>query len=444
MTGLELTLADGSQLTSHLVVVGSLLVPLGICVALWALHPPNRQQRGAIAMTTFWNALAILIVNLVAIRVGWWSFSHAGPELSGVPITLWVGWTLLWGAAAAQSPLRPVATLTVLAAIDVAYMPLMGEAIDLSSTWLIGEGVALAVCAWPGLLLNQWTRQYRRLGLRVVVQMVCFTVALMWLIPAIAVALVGRNLHLDVPYVAYGAVVVAFSAAALPGAIAVNDFYQAGGTPWPWETTAHPVRSGPYRYVRSPMQASGVMVLLVMAFIYGELVIGAAAASALAYSRIFCSIESADLTTRFGGTWRDLGMARRRWIPHFRPSPQGAKATVWVNLGCEVCAPIAEFLMVRSPTGLVVEDASDHAEPLRRIRYENEDGLTLSGAGAVGAAMEHLHFGWAMLGWLLRLPVASYWWQLIGDAVGFGPRQAVPAQARNDLVFPGGSPRGDD
>jgi len=65
---------------------------------------------------------------------------------------------------------------------------------------------------------------------------------------------------------------------------------------------------------------------------------------------------------------------------------------------------------------------------LTRITYEPADG-TRSSAGieAVARALEHLHLGWALVGFLLRLPLVCQLTQLLTDASGGEARLiAVP------------------
>jgi hypothetical protein len=64
---------------------------------------------------------------------------------------------------------------------------------------------------------------------------------------------------------------------------------------------------------------------------------------------------------------------------------------------------------------------------LRRITYEPGDATRESlGVEAVARALEHIHLGWALLGWLLRLPVMCQFAQLLIDASGGEPRK-IPA-----------------
>ena len=69
---------------------------------------------------------------------------------------------------------------------------------------------------------------------------------------------------------------------------------------------------------------------------------------------------------------------------------------------------------------------------IRRMRYEPGDGIgAVEGVRALGRALEHINFGWALCGAGLRLP--GVWWgvQVVMDASGLGPR-VVGVSLRSD------------
>jgi hypothetical protein len=58
-----------------------------------------------------------------------------------------------------------------------------------------------------------------------------------------------------------------------------------------------------------------------------------------------------------------------------------------------------------------------------RITYDPGDGSGDEvGVAAIARALEHIHLGWACLGWFLRLPLVTPSLQLLADASGGGPR----------------------
>jgi len=49
--------------------------------------------------------------------------------------------------------------------------------------------------------------------------------------------------------------------------------------------------------------------------------------------------------------------------------------------------------------------------------------LEYTGVRALARALEHLHLGWAMVGWTIQLPGIRRAAQLLADAVGGAPRR---------------------
>jgi hypothetical protein len=94
-----------------------------------------------------------------------------------------------------------------------------------------------------------------------------------------------------------------------------------------------------------------------------------------------------------------------------------------------MCSDVGLWFARRGARQLVIAAAELHPRrTLTRITYDPNDGSTeVSGIPAVARALEHIHLGWAMLGWVLRLPVISPLVQLLVDASGGGPREVVRA-----------------
>src|SRR5258705_483383 len=112
-----------------------------------------------------WNLTALLVVNVLADRAGWWHFDAEGGLLLGVPVDLWLSWAWLWGAFAfLAAPRLHLAWLTLIAlAADVVLMPMTTPVINLEPSWLVGEAMALIVAFVPGQLLARWTARQERL-----------------------------------------------------------------------------------------------------------------------------------------------------------------------------------------------------------------------------------------------------------------------------------------
>lgn len=102
---------------------------------------------------------------------------------------------------------------------------------------------------------------------------------------------------------------------------------------------------------------------------------------------------------------------------------------ILVSLSCEADDMVR--LSVENGGPLVSpEDATQIFEPFRQLRAQRTvsakgQGLGLSIVHAIARGLEHLHLGWAMLGWAVRLPGVAWFLQLLVDASGGGPRDVA-------------------
>ena len=170
------------------------------------------------------------------------------------------------------------------------------------------------------------------------------------------------------------------------------------------------------------MQMSIVATVIVVGALHTSGLLAATALLPLCWAAWFTTNEKAHLNDRWGDSWAVPALALRRWVPQWRPHAAGEHAVLWVDLGCTGCSSVQRFFDRRQTVGLTVRDARDHPAYVNRLRYERSDGVELAGVAAFGAGLEHTNLALAMIGWLLRLPVASQLLQLVADANGLGPR----------------------
>ncbi len=232
----------------------SLYLPILLTIAL-ALHArPSRRRVAGAMLATAWNVSALLAVNLVAVRVGWWTFDAGAPTVLGFPADLWIGWALLWGAVPILATTNRLLMVGIaLVAADLVLMPLAGPVVRLHATWLVGETLAVATCLVPGLLLGRWTADGTQLGRRAFLQVAAFTGLLFFVLPSVIFAVTGGDWAplLDRPrwqFVLVGVLVAPVAAMALQ---AVREFVAHGGTPVPLDP---PLEPGHDRAVRLPRQ----------------------------------------------------------------------------------------------------------------------------------------------------------------------------------------------
>lgn len=301
-----------------------LYVPLLATVGLALRHGRDRRRLTAALLATAWNVPALLAVNALAQRAGWWSFGSDDVTVAGLPVDLWLGWALLWGAV----PVLAAADHWVLAAlllvdVDLAVMPLLDPVVQLGDRWLVGEVVAVAAALVPGLLLGAWTADDRHVPARAGLQAVAFGALVLYVVPSLAFATTGGGWDaLSDRTVAQLAVAGAVAGpVALAALAAVVVFARdGGGTPVPLDPPRRLVTSGPYAYVANPMQIGGAVVLVVWgALLASPAVVGAAAVATAFSAGMAAWLEDGELERRFGPEWRAYRSQVRLWLPRLRP-----------------------------------------------------------------------------------------------------------------------------
>ena len=191
--------------------------------------------------------------------------------------------------------------------------------------------------------------------------------------------------------------------------------------------------SGPYAYLRNPMQLAATITLVVVGIMLRSFWVAAAGLMAHIYSVGLASWdEGDDLGKRFGSKWLRYRAEVRNWWPRWRPWYETAAfqqdfrpAKVYIAETCDVCSPVAAFLRRRNPVGLEIVAAERHPYGnLRRMTYAPGDGgPEEKGIAALARALEHVHLGWALVGFAVRLPIVCQVLQLLVDSCGGGERE---------------------
>lgn len=402
----------------------SLYLPILLTIAL-ALHArPSRRRVAGAMLATAWNVSALLTLNLVAVRAGWWTFDAGAPTVAGFPADLWIGWALLWGAVPILATTKRLLVVGIaLVAADLVLMPLLEPAVHLHPTWLVGEVLALTTCLVPGLLLGRWTAEGAQLARRAFLQVAAFTGLLFFVLPSVIFAVTGEGWAplLDRPrwqFVLFGVLLAPVAAMALQS---VREFVAHGGTPVPLDPPLELVTTGPYAYVANPMQLGATILLAAWGFLLSSPAVFAAALMGAVFSAGLAAWnENNDLVGRFGDEWCGYRRRVRMWLPSWRPAVF-VPGVVWAAAGCDPCRDVGRFLDRRPSVGLEVRPAEQCPTRLQRITYQRGT-VRVDGVAAIGRSLEHVNLAWAVASWIGRLPVLVQLLQLVTDAVGGGPR----------------------
>jgi protein-S-isoprenylcysteine O-methyltransferase Ste14 len=280
----------------------------------------------------------------------------------------------------------------------------------------------------PGLFLFRWTVAETGLRERASLQVICTGGILLWLVPSIAFEMDGgwnQILHFSTWRLTLAAQLLLL--VAVLGMRAVMEFVQRGkGTPLPYDSPSQLVSSGPYSYVRNPMQLSMVLVFVVAAItLWNAWLLGAAAVAAVYGLGLAEWHENLELEERFGESWVSYRARVRPWFPTLRPNVSG-EATLLVAFSCETCSSVGRWFVARHPIGLKIAPAEESMDPgLRRVTYLAADGRPSRGIAAIARSLEHIHIGWAMVGWVVAMPLVSHFAQLVVDVFGPTPRRVA-------------------
>ena len=424
---------------AEIVRAGALYVPLLLALAagLFRFGRAHPRLFPAVLLSTLWTLPSLLLLQQGNLHAHWWSYAPAPATLRGMPLELFFGWAILWGVLPAltlpstrKQWALPVAA-ALLGALDLVIMPRLRAAVVLHPNWLYGEAVALGLVLVPALLLAHTTRQNTWLRSRAALQLVLAAGLFLYLVPEIAFALQpGRHWRplLALPRWQLDLALEILFLLALPGVSAIQEFVQRGrGTPIPYDPPTRLVLTGIYRYLANPMQFSCALVMVAWAALLRDVSLLLPAALAVVYSAgIARWDEREDLHRRFGQPWVDYRAAVRDWLPRLRPA--GPAATIYFAQSCGACSEVRGWLERRQPSALAFLAAESLPYgSTDRLLYVPEDGASEQGTRAFARALEHIHLGYALAGFLLRLPSIAFLTQLVMDAAGFGPR-TLPEQ----------------
>jgi protein-S-isoprenylcysteine O-methyltransferase Ste14 len=422
---------------------GAMYLPL-MAVLLAYLLRRNVQRHGvACLLSLVWAMVSLLALQRLNQRAGWWSFDVGRAVFCGMPLELYVGWVLLWGAVPQLLFIRTslVWVAVTMVVVDLVAMPLCTPVVMLGPRWLAGETAGVLMVLLPSLCLARWTVVDSHLRLRAAMQVVLAGALVLFLLPEtifglrpgqgwaplIGTAGWARQLWAQV-----------LMLLALPGVAGVVEFAERGeGTPIPYDPPKRLVQSGIYRYIANPMQLSCLLVMLVWAGLLRNGWMAAAAGMSVIYSAGLAEWDEAEeLKYRFGEEWMSYRSNVRNWWPRWRPYYAGAASRLYMAETCGPCSELRSWLEAQKPMGLEFVDAESlPAGSIVRMRYVPRDGSGgVEGVRALGCALEHLNLNWALAGIVLRMPIIWQSVQLVMDASGLGPRVLRKNKHGTDLL----------
>jgi protein-S-isoprenylcysteine O-methyltransferase Ste14 len=407
-----------------------LLVPFLIAGAAILVAQPGRRTLAGVFVASLWNLTTLVLANLVALHMGWWTFNATGSLLLGLPFDVLLGWSVWWGAALFMLFGGRYVLLALLTAlwIDVVAMPRLTPLVQLGNDWLWGEALVLAACFLPGWFIASFTARDVRVGWRAAAQAVITGILLFVMLPAVILEHSGRSVWEAMQWPTWQRSLV-FNALLIPvvlGLAGGQEFAERGrGTPIPFDPPKYLVVTGPYAYVANPMQISVVASLLILGIAFQSRLLAAAAGVAVIYALGVVRWHHAiDMQPRFGAAWRAYRSHVRNWLPRWRPWID-RPSTVYFAGYCEICRDTQHWVERLGPVGLEIKDASEHPEALARVTYRYPDGSEVRGICAIASCLNHVNLACAFLGWFMRLPGVCQLLQVLIDGTG---ERAAPSR----------------
>jgi protein-S-isoprenylcysteine O-methyltransferase Ste14 len=411
--------------------IACLYGPLSAAALLiWWVRPGKRLATGLL-YSTAWVAALLPWLDSAIVAIGLWEYAASEIRIGEIPLALYFGWVIAWGIVA---PLLAVAlgrriwfTVAVMTIIDLRIMPEMTPMLSLAGNWWLGETAILALLLIPAMFLALWTQSATRTPIRCAMLAPAFGGIFLG-IPLLAIS-GGMDALIDrwqsFPQTARILFATATAAFSLPGLTALRDFALSGkGTPVPLEPPQHLVTHGIYGYVRNPMQISMSLLLVAESVFLMSFWPVFLAVMGIVYSEGLARwSENQDMRDRFGERWERYRSGHRPWIPRWRPLID-EPCELWFDDHCGVCTEVADWFASRAPEKLILRKASEwEAAPLQRMTWHHPpSGRTESGIAGVAMAFQHLHLGWAALGWIAGIPGISHTIQLCFDTAGAGKK----------------------
>ncbi len=411
-----------------------LYLPIIAAFLLTFQRPGLKRSFAAALMGFIWTLPALLALQLLNLRFGWWQFNAQDGLFRGMPVDFYLGWAVLWGIVPVLA-FREIAIFWVTVfflGVDLILMPACSPVVVLGKRWLTGELVALGLVLVPAQMFARWTLDDRRLGARAILHVLAAGGVFLFLVPEVIFAgLPGRGweILLSTPAWLRNLELQSVVLLGVMGVSAVQEFAQRGeGTPIPYDPPKQLVISGIYRYISNPMQLSCALVMAAWGGLLRNPWLVAAGVMSFLYSLgVAAWDEGEDMRVRFGKPWeeyrKNVPAWRLRltpWYAHDRP-----QARLYIAETCGPCLEVRRWFESHGAVALQIVAAEDHpTRDLERITYDPMDGASAEeGLRAFARGLEHINVGWAFVGACLRLPGISHFVQILLDASGFGPRR---------------------
>ena len=432
----------------------SLFLPLLISVLILITREIKERQLVSAVLAFLWCFFSLTVLNPIAIYFNFWSFHFQGGSFMETPVDLLLGWAILWSIIPSllSEKIRLYIWIIIFFLFDVVFMPFLFPVLQLGENWLIFDVFCILFAFVPSRLLFQLTFSKKKLYLRTSLQFIVFLMIFAFFLPmtilensyfsvhqenrelqnngVIAVFDKKQNISLEnirnrptfidmgswsnIKWSFYLQILLIFS---VFGFSAVQEFAVRGqGTPLPMDPPQKLVTTGPYAYIRNPMQVSFILIYLFLALILKNYWFAVVSIMACIYNVFATWSEEVEIDLHFKDNWKTYKKEVRHFFPLWK-AWRKKSAEIYIDFNnCKACSNLNQFLRVLKPKDLVIKPAEAYRfGEISRLTYLDADGFKEVGICAFARAVEHANFFLAVFGFFLRLPVISDILQLFFD-----------------------------
>jgi protein-S-isoprenylcysteine O-methyltransferase Ste14 len=312
---------------SSLLRLGLMLLCSGMVWLLSQSSLLTERKRNAAIVGGLIYVLAATTAELILTHLGISRYVFANYVYQGVPLDVELCYAAVWGTGlclmweSAWPLIRPLLFLSAVALASV------------FDQWGLRTGNLLAAPAanWiyydvglhtllPGLALYFYylVDENRGLTLRCVTYALGYFLLFYFLLPSLILSVTQTEWSLSVERWRW--VILAMAVSAVPGGWAAGQYAVSGrGTPLPLDPTSRLIVTGPYAFVRNPMQLSFALMAVTWAVASLSIYLAIYAVVLVAGMQYMRNLEEDDLHRRFGNRYKNYARRVRLWIPHTTP-----------------------------------------------------------------------------------------------------------------------------
>lgn len=381
----------------------------------------NNRENWSIFYSGLWSLVLLPVVNYACVTYNFWCFSESN-TLVKMPLDIFFIWWCIWGILPTllfKGRFIAIQAI-VMVWLDILIMPIFDQAqlFRLNAHWWIGELLMIGWVFLPGQIWANLWLQRKHTGLRAVFQVVVMVVLFLAVVPQLLIhykLLQPIALQIN-PYLSQIVLILGF-----PGLFATYQLVTQGkGTPFPYDSTHKLVQDGIYAYIKNPIQWSFTLLFVPMAFYYQSIyfLLGSLVSIAYAYG-ISDFQEYPDLVKRFGGKYKQYTNNTPKWYFQWKPKKH-PRGEIFFNSDCDQCSQLGLWFKKKTGTELQVTFLNQCAQKgIQQVTYIDANGDSFKSVKAIAKAFNHIHLGYATLGWFLLTPIISQVVQLMVDLFDF-------------------------